>query len=109
MMPTAERLSEKGSDPLTYRGISIQSGEFAPDWARGLTPFRIASESPAPSPSRRPRQRPHFAELARQFLPRRAAVGGTIDLATDAAGINEVRIRGMDGEDPHRAIGASRH
>ena len=40
-----ERLSEKGSDPLVFAAFSIQSGEFAPSWARGLTPFRIASHS----------------------------------------------------------------
>src|SRR4051812_32879804 len=66
-------------------------------------------DRPAPWRSRRPRKGPDFAEITRQFLPRCAAVGGTIDLATDAAGIHEVRIRGMDGEVPHRAVGATWH
>src|SRR6185295_10761737 len=37
------RRSEKGSDPLFYQGILTQTDEAAPSWARGLTPFRIAS------------------------------------------------------------------
>src|ERR1022692_1497488 len=56
-----------------------------------------------------PGERADFAELARQLLPRRAAIGRAIDLPADAAGIDQVRIGTVDREVPHRAVGAARH
>ena len=59
--------------------------------------------------SRRPHQGPNLAEFAPQLLPRRPAIDRAINLAADTAGIKKLRVRGVDGEVPHRAVGPPRH
>ena len=59
--------------------------------------------------SRRTGQRPDFAELARQLVPGYSAIGGAIDLAADAAGIDQCGVSRIDGEVPQRAVGPFGH
>src|SRR5437868_494226 len=57
----------------------------------------------------RPCERPNLAEFARQLVPRGAGVARTIDLAADAARIQQRWIGRVHREVPDCAVGAARH
>src|SRR5947209_4476654 len=59
--------------------------------------------------SRRPRQRPYLAELARQLLPGSSAVPRAVHLAADTAGVDQFPVGGMDRKVPERAVGGGWH
>src|SRR5262249_50384897 len=85
----------------TYTRGDPPRARFPPPPPLPATPFQGATSHR----SGRPGQGPDFAELARQLGPAQALIGGAVDFAADAAGVDQGWVGGMHGEVPDRAIG----
>src|SRR5262249_5871557 len=113
--PSCTTTASRGSSPTdggnTY-GTCPRRAQERGEWFAGTaaggrflprTPLNLSTQG------RRPRQRPDLAELPRQFLPGHAAVGRAVDLAADAAGVDERRVGRVGREVPDGAVGPPRH